>query len=66
MSVSREGAEGGRQRILSGLCADSREPDVGFQLWICEIMTQAGLRDVNLNGLSQPGAPRSYCSQSFR
>ena len=31
--------ERGRQRIQSGLCADSREPDVGLELTNREIMT---------------------------
>ena len=31
--------EGEGQRIQSGLCADSKEPDVGLKLTNCEIMT---------------------------
>ena len=39
--TSGEGAERerGRQRILSRLYTDSREPDVGLELANCEIVT---------------------------
>ena len=30
---------GGRERIRSRLCTDSREPDAGLELMNCEIMT---------------------------
>ena len=41
--MSRGGVEmgGGGQRIRSGLCTDSREPDVGLKLMNHEIMTLA-------------------------
>ena len=35
------GRERGGQKIWSGLCVDSREPDVGLELTNCEIMTWA-------------------------
>ena len=34
------GIETGGQRIQSGLCADSREPDTGLELMDCEIVTE--------------------------
>ena len=37
-STSRGGAERGTQRMESGLCADSREPDVGLELTNHEIV----------------------------
>ena len=37
--VSRGGTERGGQRIRSGLCAESREPDVGLKLTNLKIMT---------------------------
>ena len=36
-----KGRERGRQRIWSGLCAHSREPDARLELTNCEIMTWA-------------------------
>ena len=36
----RDGQNGGRQRIRSRVCGDSRESDVGLELMNCEIMTQ--------------------------
>ena len=33
------GRERRGQRIRSGLCTDSRQPDAGFELTHCEIMT---------------------------
>ena len=38
------GRERGEQRIQRGLCADSREPDVGLKFMNCEIMTWAEVR----------------------
>ena len=55
-SASRGGAEReGGQRIWNGLCANSRESDVGIELANCEIMTWGWSR--MLNGLSHPGTP---------
>ena len=38
-SMSWRGAGRGGQRIQSGLCADSTEPDAGLELMNCEIVT---------------------------
>ena len=37
--LSRQGAQRGREKIPSRLCTVSREPDMGFELTNCEIMT---------------------------
>ena len=41
------GRERGGQRIQSGLCTDSREPNTGLELTICKIMTWAKVRCSN-------------------
>ena len=41
---AEEGRGRGRQRIQSGLCTDSREPDAGLELRNHEIMTWAKVR----------------------
>ena len=53
--TSRGGAERGRQRILSRLCAVSTEPDVGLEPTNREMMTQAEIKSQTLNPLSHPG-----------
>ena len=42
--VGRRAEREGRQRIRSGLCANSRDPDVGLELTNCEIKTWAKVR----------------------
>ena len=54
MHVSRGGAERGRQRIQSGLCADSRDPSAELEPTNREIMTQAEVRAL----LSHPDTPK--------
>ena len=47
------GAERGRQRIQSGLCVDSREPDAGLELTSPEVMARAEV------GRLPDGAPQA-------
>ena len=39
LTTGGRGSDSGGQRIQSRLCADSREPDTGFELTNCEFMT---------------------------
>ena len=66
-------AERGRQRIQSGLCADSREPDVGLKLMNCEIMTRAEVGQLTDGATQASHVPpslmpfcRGFFPRSFR
>ena len=53
------GRERGRQRIWSGLCADSRKPDPGLKLTNCEIITWAKI------GCLTDSAPHAHAFSTF-
>ena len=61
MRTSRSGAkrDGGREKILSRLCAISAELLVGLDSSNHEIMTGAEIKSWMFNQLSHPGALRS-------
>ena len=66
-SVSGGGAERVRQRIQSGLCADSRHPDVGLKRTNHKIMTWAQVGQLNwLSAQASLLMPfYSLCASSF-
>ena len=56
-NTSRGGAERGRERVPSRLCAVSAEPDVGLELTNRESRTGAKIKSQMLNQRSHPGTP---------
>ena len=56
----REG-ERQRERLPSGICTVTEEPDSGLRVTNREIMTRAATKSQTLNRLSHPDAPVVLC-----